>query len=366
MTYNWQLPDWKQFSYQKEDLEEELIRFSEKIGLSKGLYQALSNKAEQDVFLEVIGSEVISTSAIEGEMFSRVDVMSSIENNLGISTKQSRNLKVEGVVSLIQTVRKDFNTELSTEYLFDCHKLVFPVRASINVGAWRKSNAPMQIISGAIGKEVIHFEAPPSNTVTSEMNEFIKWFNNTVPNGKNEIKFAGIRSAIAHLYFESIHPFEDGNGRIGRAIAEKALFQTLGFPVLMSLSTILEANKAEYYNQLKEAQRTNQITPWVKYFISVINESLEYSHELISFIISKAKFFDQIKEKVNHRQMKALNKMLKSPHEKFEGGMTAKKYMSINKVSKATATRDLQKLQEMDILIARGGGRSVSYQVNFK
>lgn len=366
MTYNWQLPDWKEFSYNKEALEEELIFFSEKIGLSKGLYQALSNKAGQDVFLEVISSEVISTSAIEGEIFSREDVMSSIENNLGISVKQSRNLKVEGIVNLIQTVRKDFNTELSIQYLFDWHKLIFPVRTSINIGSWRKSNSPMQIVSGAIGREIIHFEAPPSSLVAKEMNEFINWFNSSAPNKENEIRYAAIRSAIAHLYFESIHPFEDGNGRIGRAIAEKALFQTLGSPVLMSLSTILEANKTEYYNQLKEAQRTNQITPWVKYFISVINQSLEHSQELISFIISKAKFFDEIKGKVNDRQMKALNKMLKSPHEKFEGGMTAKKYMSINKVSKATATRDLQKLQEMDILIARGGGRSVSYQVNFK
>ena len=141
MTYNWQLPDWKEFSYNKEALEEELIFFSEKIGLSKGLYQALSNKAGQDVFLEVISSEVISTSAIEGEMFSREDVMSSIENNLGISVKQSRNLKVEGIVNLIQTVRKDFNTELSIQYLFDWHKLIFPVRTSINVGSWRKRNS---------------------------------------------------------------------------------------------------------------------------------------------------------------------------------------------------------------------------------
>lgn len=366
MNYNWQLSDWKSFKFNKKELEEDLLKFSEGVGHSKGLLEGLSKQGEQDVFIEIISTETISSSAIEGEIFSREDVMSSIQNNLGISNKQSKNLKAIGMVNLVKLIRQDFHSKLSKRDLFEWHQLVFPTKTMINVGAWRKSDAPMQIVSGAIGKEIIHYEAPASKLVEKEMADFIDWFNETGPGGKKEIKDAAIRSAIAHLYFESIHPFEDGNGRIGRIIAEKALFQTLEFPVMMSLSAILESNKSEYYQQLKNAQRSNQIDEWVHYFISTINKCLNHSHEIIKYTLFKAKFFDKIKESVNDRQLKTLNKMFVGPNQKFEGGMTAKKYISINKVSKATATRDLQMLESLNILIVDGGGRSTSYQVNMK
>lgn len=366
MKYNWQLSDWKSFKFDKSKLDEDLFKLSEDIGLSKGLLKGLSSQGERNVFIEIVSVETISSSAIEGEIFSRADVMSSIENNVGISNKQSRNLKANGMVNLVRLIRKDYKSKLSKDDLFKWHKLVFPTKTMIDVGAWRSSDAPMQIISGTIGKEIIHYEAPPSALVDKEMTYFINWFNETGPGGEKEIKNAAIRSAIAHLYFESIHPFEDGNGRIGRAIAEKALFQSFGYPAMMSLSSILESNKSEYYHQLKNAQQTNHIDEWIKYFISVVNNSLVQAQEIIKYTLWKVKFFDNIKDNVNERQLKALNKMLVGYNQKFEGGMTAKKYMSINKVSKATATRDLQTLQSLNILKVEGGGRSTSYQVNLK
>ena len=222
----------------------------------------------------------------------------------------------------------------------------------------------MQVVSGAIGKEKIHFEAPPSSRVPDEMNRFLQWFNDTAPGGTTEIKKAAIRSAIAHLYFETIHPFEDGNGRIGRAIAEKALAQTIGHPMLLSLSRAIEADKQAYYNALEQAQKNNEITPWIEYFIAVILQAQKQARELIDFILKKSRFFDRFKDTLNDRQAKVIKRMLEAGPEGFAGGMSANKYISITKASKATATRDLQQLFEWEVLLVEGGGRSTHYKLN--
>jgi Fic family protein len=197
------------------------------------------------------------------------------------------------------------------------------------------------------------------------MDNFVQWFNDTAPKGINEMKHASIRSAISHLYFETIHPFEDGNGRIGRAIAEKVLSQTVGYPLLLSLSTTIEANKKAYYNALKIGQSGNEITDWLMYFIDVILKAQDESEALIEFTLKKAKLFDRYQGQLNDRQLKAVKRMLDEGPKGFEGGMTAKKYMRITQTSKPTATRDLQKLVESNVFRVEGDGRSTSYQINF-
>ena len=230
----------------------------------------------------------------------------------------------------------------------------------IQIGQWRSHEEPMQIVSGAIGREIVHFEAPPSNTVSSEMNKFIAWFNVS----QNSIKKPIIRSAIAHLYFESIHPFEDGNGRIGRAIAEKALSQSIGRPVLFSLSKSIEGNKNDYYEALKAAQRSNEITDWINYFVKTVLDAQIDAEQEIEFTLKKTKFFDQHKDELNDRQQKVVRRMLEEGHQGFEGGMNARKYVSIASTSKATATRDLQDLVQKGIFKPIGGGRSTRYDIN--
>lgn len=226
----------------------------------------------------------------------------------------------------------------------------------------------MQVISGPLGKQKVHFEAPPSNRVPKEMDQFIKWFNETAPGGSKEMKKGPIRSAIAHLYFETIHPFEDGNGRIGRAIAEKALTQGAGRPVMMSLSNTIEANKKAYYVTLEKAQRSNEITDWIQYFTNTILTAQSEAEEQIDFTLKKAKFFDHFKNKLNERQLKVIKRMLEEGPKGFAGGINASKYGSLTKISKATATRDLQTLLEMGALIpfGKGGGRSTKYEVNLR
>jgi Fic family protein len=261
-------------------------------------------------------------------------------------------------------VRDSYAEPLTQDMLFDWHRLLLGQSPQITVGAWRTHAEPMQVISGAMGKENVHFEAPPSARVPEEMQRFIDWFNDTAPDGAQPIKKAPVRSAIAHLYFESIHPFEDGNGRIGRAIAEKALAQTLNRTVLLSLSQTIEAEKKAYYTALETAQRSNEITPWLTYFVGVILKSQRQAKDLVQWTLKKAMFFDRYAHQWNERQRKAILRMLEEGPGGFKGGMTAAKYQSLTKAPKATATRDLQKLAEIGTLISQGGGRSTHYILN--
>ena len=288
--------------------------------------------------------------------------MSSIRRNLGLNPELpiSKDKRVEGVTELMLAIRNQFIAPLSEKMLSNWHTMLMKGSKGIQIGQWRSHEEPMQIVSGAIGREIVHFEAPPSNTVSSEMNKFIAWFNVS----QNSIKKPIIRSAIAHLYFESIHPFEDGNGRIGRAIAEKALSQSIGRPVLFSLSKSIEGNKNDYYEALKAAQRSNEITDWINYFVKTVLDAQIDAEQEIEFTLKKTKFFDQHKDELNDRQQKVVRRMLEEGHQGFEGGMNARKYVSIASTSKATATRDLQDLVQKGIFKPIGGGRSTRYDIN--
>lgn len=234
----------------------------------------------------------------------------------------------------------------------------------VNAGQWRKGQEPMQVISGAAGREVIHFEAPPAANIHKEMEGFLAWFNRTAPGQPQAIFHAPVRSAVAHLYFESIHPFEDGNGRIGRAISEKALSQGMGRPVFLSLSDAIESRRSDYYSELKAAQRSNLITPWINYFLHTILQAQQQAEIRINFTLRKSRFFDRFNPQLNPRQAKVLHRMFAAGPDGFVGGMSAKKYMSIAKTSKSTATRDLVSLVNLGVLIAVGSGRGTRYELS--
>ncbi|TRX54325.1 Fic family protein [Fulvivirga sp. M361] len=368
MMYNWQQSDWPDFKYNTSQIDELLIDFAQKSGKSTGLLEALPNDYQQETVIELMVAEAIKTSEIENEYLSHQDVMSSIRRNLGFKTNMAKthDLRAEGASELMVSVRENHDKPLSKEMLFNWHRMIMKGSKGINAGQWRTHKDPMQVVSGSIGKETVHFEAPPSMNVPKEMQQFISWFNDTAPGRTKEIKKAPVRSAIAHAYFETIHPFEDGNGRIGRAISEKAISEGMGKPALISLSRTIEANKNDYYNALKEAQSSNDLTHWINYFVQVVVNAQAEAEELIAFIVKKSKFFDRYKNKLNERQMRVTNRMLEEGSKGFEGGMSAKKYMSIAKTTKATATRDLQDLVEKEVFLVSGGGRSTRYEVNLK
>ncbi len=365
--YNWQQKDWPHFRYDLTSIHEALIAIAEKSGLVSGKIAHLNQADKTEAQISLMMEEAVKTSEIEGEYISRPDVRSSIRNKLDLNPEKVHvhDKRAQGIVDMMFVVRDDFDRPLSDTMLFDWHAMLFSGSHHLNlqVACWRKHEEPMQIISGHYGKQTIHFEAPPSTIVPVEMQKYIKWFNETARNQKEAIKYAPVRAAIAHLYFESIHPFEDGNGRIGRAIAEKALFQGAGAPLLLSLSNVIESDKKAYYAALNAASKSIEITPWIQYFVNVILNSFIESEKLINFILIKSAFLDRFAEQLNDRQLKVIKRMFDAGINGFEGGMSAKKYMAITGTSKATATRDLQQLHEMKALHQIGKGRSVRYEL---
>lgn len=365
MTYNWQENDWPEFRYDISGAGDALLAFAERTGQASGLLKGLTADAQAEAAIEMMVAEAIKTSAIEGELLSRKDVMSSIRKNLGMDGgAPGGDKRAEGAAALMIDVRNSFTEALSEEKLFEWHTMIMAGNRRIAAGQWRTHAEPMQVISGPVGKEKVHFEAPPSSRVPGEMKRFIDWFNETGPGGKKEIKKAAVRSAVAHLYFESIHPFEDGNGRIGRALSEKALSQGIGRPALLSLSRAIEADRKGYYAALQEGQQSNEITPWVTWFVNVALAAQIDAEAQIDFTLRKTRLFDRFRDQLNERQLQILKRMLEEGPEGFKGGMSAKKYISLTGASKATATRDLQDLADKGVFVPFGGGRSTGYKVN--
>jgi len=367
MRYNWQQSDWPNFRYDLGDFQPDLYRYAEATGRMAGSFPHLPPDLQEQATLELMVAEAIKTSAIEGEYLEREDVMSSIRNNLNLNNPPVliKDARAHGIARMMVDVRRSYQETLTEEKLFEWHRMLLTAVegvSRITVGAWRTHEDPMQVISGWPGKIKIHFEAPASNNVPHEMARFIAWFNRTTPGQPEAIVPGPVRAAIAHIYFESIHPFEDGNGRIGRALAEKALSQDLGCPALISLSQLIDAQKKRYYEALKHAQKSNEITSWVGYFVKTVLEAEQAAERLIEFILGKAKFLDRFKPMMNDRQQKVITRMLREGPDGFQGGINAAKYMRLVGCSKATATRDLAELREKSILRQQSaGGRSTSY-----
>ncbi len=369
MTYNWQQPDWPHFRYDLSTIHGTLFAIAEKTGLINGKLSHLAKNQQLEAMIDLMVEEAVKTSKIEGEYISRPDVRSSIKNRLGLNQNIIRvqDQRAQGIAELILDVRNTFEQALTETQLFNWHLMLLSssFNPNLRVGCWRTHAEAMQIVSGHHGRWVAHYEAPPSEVVPLEMEKFIHWFNQTTSDETlSSVQYAPVRAAIAHLYFESIHPFEDGNGRIGRAIAEKALSQGFGYPVILSLSQAIEANKKQYYMALNSASKSNEITAWVYYFVNIVLAAQTAVEAQINFILRKAVFFTKYENLLNERQLKVVKRMLHAGVKGFEGGMSAKKYMKIAGTSKATATRDLQYLLMVEVFKQLGGGRSVHYELN--
>jgi Fic family protein len=292
MPYNWQHAKWPNFDYEATHFDYHFGQLSEMVGESHGLWQGLATFQREDAIIELLVQEALKTSAIESEMISKPDLISSIRRNLGYPTPSIaiKDQAAQGIAELMVRSRETFADPLTETMLFDWHRMLMRGNLRINIGQWRSHIEPMQLVSGAIGREQVHFEAPASTQVPNEMKAFLEWFNGSAPGGPNPIHNPIIRSAIAHLYFESIHPFEDGNGRIGRVIAEKTLSQHFGRPVLMSLSSVIEVNRKNYYSALQAAQSKIEANDWIAYFGAVILAAQRNFHQTVAFSLKKPIF----------------------------------------------------------------------------
>jgi len=365
--WNWQQDDWPRFRLDKSALEEREAKFLLHGGLLLGALLHIRDDDKSALTIDLISNEALKTSEIEGEYLNRESVQLSIRRNFGRDTEARRIPPAEqGIADMMMDLYRSFAEPLMHETMFRWHSMLTAGRRDLkNIGAYRTQDEPMQIISGPIGNPKIHFEAPPSAAMEKEMEGFVTWFNDTALRGNTALP-ALTRAGIAHLYFVTIHPFEDGNGRIARALAEKALSQALGQPTLIALSQTIEQNKKSYYDALHQSSRDNEITAWLVYFADTVLQAHDTTQRMIDFLIQKTKLYDSVKSQLNERQEKALARIFREGVEGFKGGLSAENYISITGAARATATRDLQDLVNKGVLIRTGALKSTRYHLNIE
>lgn len=335
-------------------------------GVAIGTVKHLGEDEHRQLIVELMSGEAVDTSAIEGEILNRGSVQSSILRQLGLGAPEQRRATPaeRGIAEMMVDLYRSAERPLSNEMLFAWHRMVTAGRKDLaDIGRYRTSAEPMQIVSGRIGAAQVHFEAPPSSRVAKEMKHFIGWFNRCAP-GASEALPAVTRAGIAHLYFESIHPFEDGNGRIGRAIAGKAMTQVLGQPIFTALATSILTHQKSYYEALERANKKTDLTEWLAWFADIALEAQQRSIALVEFIIAKTKMLDRLRGQINERQQKALLRMFREGPRGFEGGLSAGNYSTITGAPSATTTRDLADLVEKGALVRTGERKHARYALN--
>jgi Fic family protein len=368
--YIWQRTSWPEFRWDNATLLKQIgiCRFQQGSLLTQ--MKELGFDVRQQARAEVLIEEALKTSEIEGERLDPKAVRSSVAQRLGLPTAgmvSTTNQQADGVVQILLDATQNFKQVLSPERLFGWHAALFTAGYSglhkIQVACWRDDrNGPMTVVSGPVGKEKIHYQAPPAERLINEMNRFFCWWD------ESREKMDGLlRAAMAHLWFVALHPFEDGNGRIARALTEMALAQDENLPTrYYSLSSQIMAEREEYYRIL---ERTNNgdsdITNWMKWFLDCMSRAILSSNKLLSNVMLKARFWKHYaRTNIKERQSKVLNRLLDAGPGGFEGGLTNRKYAGMTHVSRATAQRELSDLVQKGILRPNpGGGRSTSYDL---
>src|SRR2546421_10630434 len=366
-TYIHGLPDWPEFRWDNKVLAEPIAAVRHQQGRLVGRMEGLGFPLRSEAILQSLTEEVVKSSEIEGAMLDREAVRSSIARRLGIEigalTPADRD--VEGVVEMMLDATQRYDKPLTEERLFGWHAALFPTGRSgmhkITVGVWRDdSSGPMQVVSGAIGKEHVHYEAPPAAKLPGEMRALLDWFET-----KDDTDPV-LMAALAHLWFVTIHPFEDGNGRIGRAIAEMCLARSDGSAQrFYSMSSQILEERKDYYEVLEKTQAGSlDITKWLTWFLGCLDRAIEQSNQITSSALGKELFWKSLKQKkvsLNDRQTKVLNKLFSG----FEGKLTREKWMKITKASSRTALRDIEELIAIGVIEQEeAGGRSTSYRLN--
>ncbi len=363
MTYIHDLPDWPNLRWSDEQLAQPLAAVRHRQGRLIGHMEALGFPLRAEAVLQALTEDVIKSSEIEGEVLDREQVRSSIARRLGMDigglVQADRN--VEGVVEMMLDATQNYAQPLSAERLFGWHAALFPTGRSgmsrITVGAWRTAEAgPMQVVSGPIGRERVHYEAPASERLDTDMSRFLDWFETAAPDPV-------LKAGIAHLWFVTIHPFDDGNGRIARAIADLALARAEGTAQrFYSMSAQIRTERKAYYDMLESTQKRDlDITPWLLWFIGCLDRAFDGAETILASVMRKARFWESVAgQPLNERQRKVVNRLLDG----FEGKLTNAKWAAITKASSDTALRDINDLLRRGILEKEpAGGRSTSYSL---
>ena len=362
--WTWEHPNWPNFVIDEEAFADRIEAFHRAAERLSGNVEAMSDESRTDTEIALMLSEAIATSAIEGENLDRDSVRSSLLAHFGkvvAKTKTNVDLKAAGAASLIVDVRRRWNHPLTHKVLGAWQSMAIPEKLSSMAmrGAYREN--VVSVVSGYPGNYQVHYEAPPATRVANEMERFLKWYNT------DSVGMAGpIRASIAHLWFEQIHPFDDGNGRVGRAVSDHALSQALNRPTLACLATAIDETRKSYYRAFERINQSERLdmNGFADYFTSAIVRAQEIARAEVRFVLDKSRFFDLHRDAMNERQTTAMERMFREGRRGFTGGMSAKKYMAITKCQASTATRDLAALTTMGALVSKGGGRSTRYELS--
>lgn len=366
MPWNWTQPDWPHFRYDASALAALEQRFLLSSGEVIGAVRHMDPDERDRLRIELLSDEAVKTSAIEGETLDRSSVQSSLRRQLGLDAdRRSVQPREHGIAEMTVDVYGTYALPLDDATLFRWHTMLMAGSRHLeSIGAYRSHSDAMQIVSGQLDRPTIHFEAPPSVQVPDETHRFISWFNASALTGGTPLP-ALTRAGLGHLWFESIHPFEDGNGRLGRALAEKALAQSLGQPSLIVLSFTIEQQRKAYYDQLEIHQRTLDVTEWLVWFSQTVLTAQQTTLDRVAFYIAKAHFYDRYRGAFNPRQEKVIARLFEAGPEGVIGGLSADNYLAITRTSRATATRDLQDLVDKGALTRSGQLRFTRYALNW-
>ena len=357
-TYIWQRLEWPHFTWDAEQLAKPLSEVRMKQGILIGRITTLGFDTELNTALDVMTDDLMNSSKIEGILLDGKSVRSSVARQLGLEREglPPADRYVEGIVNVMVDAVKNCNEPLSADRLFGWHAALFPNGARFKVGAWREGQETMQVVSGALGREKVHFEAPPSSEVSRMMDDFIQWANNS------QAIDPIVKAAIVPLWFVTIHPFPDGNGRMSRTLTDLFLTRSDGMMHrFYSMSATFSNRRSEYYEMLERTQHGGMdITPWIAWFLDCMEEALRHTEQVIDKVVSKAEFWENNKEiPINERQRKVVNRLL----EGFDGKLTSSKWAKLAKCSTDTALRDIDDLVQKGLFVKAGVGRGTYYEL---
>jgi Fic family protein len=364
MAYLYQENDWPRFAWDAGRLVPNLSAVRYEQGRLLGKMQDLGYQLKKEATLLALTEETVKSSAIEGEELNRESVRSSLARRMGLAAAGTRpgDRNVEGIVEMMLDATRNYSSPLTDERLFGWHAALFPTSRSgmrrITTGAWR--TGPMEVVSGPEGRQKVHFEAPAAQAVGPEMTTFLAWYEDT-----ESMIEPLIKAGLAHLYFVTIHPFDDGNGRIARAITEMSLARTeQSTDRFYSMSSQIREERKAYYEILESTQKNGMdVTAWLLWFLDCLGRTIRKANELTAGVLAKEAFWRELKEKsveVSERQKKIINQLLDG----FEGKLTTEKWAKLAKVSHDTALRDIQDLINKGILKQQqAGGRSTAYML---
>lgn len=365
MLWIWQLTEWPGFRWQSGLLDQAERRFAEGVSITVGSLRHVPEDEREGLTIALLERDALGTSAIEGEVLDRGSVQSSLRKHLGLSHGSAPHARGKsgeyGLAQMMADLYRAPDAALTHQRLLAWHRMLMQDRRDLGpVGRYRQHAAPMQIVSGQIGDERVHYEAPPSAQVAAEMQAFLDWFARTAPGAAAALP-AITRAAVAHLWFECIHPFEDGNGRIGRAVAEMALAQATSTPSFTGMSAVLQRHRKGYYEQLRRHSVRLDIDEWLQWFAARALEAQAEADRFVRFLVHKAALLTRLSGRLNLRQEKALLRLFREGPDGFTGGLSAANYAAITGATPATVTRDLADLVNRGALWRTGERKSTRY-----